>query len=567
MTAAALLRASAHGQRGTLVALAGWSLVEALPALLYGRLVATAVDDGFLSGEAGLGLLWLGLLGVAVLVGAYATGRTYLLVAALVEPVRDDLVRRSVEGALRRAVAGGSVDGAAAARLSQHTEIVREALATVLMVVQGFVIAAVAAGLGLVSLEPALLLVVAPPVAIGLALFLFSLPRLAASQRRAILAEERIAASTARVMTGLTDVVGSGGEDSARRSVDAHVEDHAAATRELARLTAVRTASVAVSGWVPLVLLLVVGPSLLRDTSPGTLLGALTYVTYVLHPAIEALVRGVGGPGLWLVVTLRRILEETEPPAVPPTRNVVPAQAFPVCLERLTFSYGVAAKPVVEDLDLTVDLGDHLAVVGPSGVGKSTLAGLLTGLISPSSGVVRVAGEPLEAVEPRVRARTRVLVPQHPYVFAGTLRENLSLHKPDVGEDELREGVERLAVDDLLTRHPLDEPLAPQLLSAADRQLVALVRAYVAPAPLVVLDEATCQLDATTEARIEAAFAQRPGALVVVAHRISSARRAQRVVVLDGSDVHVGAHDDLLETSALYRDLVGHWDLSLSGYR
>jgi ATP-binding cassette subfamily C protein len=97
-------------------------------------------------------------------------------------------------------------------------------------------------------------------------------------------------------------------------------------------------------------------------------------------------------------------------------------------------------------------------------------------------------------------------------------------------------------------------------MSAGERQLVALVRAYVSPAPLVVLDEATCHLDPVAERRAEQAFAARPGTLVVIAHRISSALRADRVLVLDGVGATVGDHDTLLRTSPLYRDLLGHWE-------
>ena len=97
---------------------------------------------------------------------------------------------------------------------------------------------------------------------------------------------------------------------------------------------------------------------------------------------------------------------------------------------------------------------------------------------------------------------------------------------------------------------------------------MALTRAYLSSAPLVVLDEATCHLDPDAEARAERAFAARPGALVVIAHRVSSALRAQRILVLDGRVPRLGTHEDLLATSALYRDLVGHWqpDSTARGY-
>jgi ATP-binding cassette subfamily C protein len=104
-----------------------------------------------------------------------------------------------------------------------------------------------------------------------------------------------------------------------------------------------------------------------------------------------------------------------------------------------------------------------------------------------------------------------------------------------------------------------DAEVDPSALSAGERQLITLARAYLSPARLVVLDEATCHLDPVAEAQVESAFAGREGTLIVIAHRISSALRAKRILVLDGSDVLLGTHADLLSRSALYRDLVGHW--------
>jgi ABC-type multidrug transport system fused ATPase/permease subunit len=96
-------------------------------------------------------------------------------------------------------------------------------------------------------------------------------------------------------------------------------------------------------------------------------------------------------------------------------------------------------------------------------------------------------------------------------------------------------------------------------MSAGERQLIALARAYLAPARLVILDEATCHLDPRAEATAEAAFARRGGTLVVVAHRISSALRARRVLLMDGTSVLLGSHDELVHAAPLYADLVGQW--------
>ncbi|MGC0207787.1 ATP-binding cassette domain-containing protein [Streptomyces levis] len=235
------------------------------------------------------------------------------------------------------------------------------------------------------------------------------------------------------------------------------------------------------------------------------------------------------------------------------------ATAPAVELAGVTFAYGPASEPVVRGLDLTVPAGSHLAVVGPSGVGKSTLAALVAGLLTPRCGTIRVGGHPVPGPE---AAAGRVLIPQEAYVFSGTLAENLAyLRAGPVPEEELRAASEAVGLAPLADRlGGLGARVDPASLSAGERQLIALTRAYLSDAPLALLDEATCHLDPGTEERAERAFARRPGGtLVVVAHRISSARRAGRVLVMDGRNSAHGRHEELMRTSALYRDLVGSW--------
>ena len=127
--------------------------------------------------------------------------------------------------------------------------------------------------------------------------------------------------------------------------------------------------------------------------------------------------------------------------------------------------------------------------------------------------------------------------------------------------DNLERAVAALGADALVDRlGGLSATLRPGELSAGERQILALVRAYLAEAPLAVLDEATCFLDPATERRAEEAFSARSGTLIVIAHRISSALRARRVLVLDGVAATIGDHDAVRASSPLYRELLGHWD-------
>jgi ATP-binding cassette subfamily C protein len=231
-----------------------------------------------------------------------------------------------------------------------------------------------------------------------------------------------------------------------------------------------------------------------------------------------------------------------------------------VSLRRVSFAYGPHAQPVLRALDLDIPDGHHLAIVGPSGIGKSTLAGLLAGLLRPLAGEVLLSGTPLAEIPDADLPGYRVLIPQEAYVFAGTLGENLGYLAPGAPRAKLDASVDAVGLRTLVTRlGGYRAQLSPATLSAGERQLIALARAHLSPARLAILDEATCHLDPDAAARAESAFAARPGTLIVIAHRISSALRAHQVLVLDGARARVGDHAALLASSPMYRDLVGHW--------
>jgi ATP-binding cassette subfamily C protein len=227
----------------------------------------------------------------------------------------------------------------------------------------------------------------------------------------------------------------------------------------------------------------------------------------------------------------------------------------------VTFRYGPRAEPVLQRFSLEVPEGDHLAIIGPSGVGKSTLAGILAGMLQPEAGTVLLGDAPVGLLDMQTLAAHRVLIPQEAYVFVGSLRENLVTLRRDLVDDhELDAAVEALGLRPLVQRlGGFGAEVRPDMLSAGERQLISAVRSYLSPAPLVVLDEATCHLDPPAEALVEEAFARRPGSLVVIAHRLSSALRARRILLMDGTTTLVGTHEELLAGSALYRDLVGYW--------
>jgi ATP-binding cassette subfamily C protein len=534
------------------VRLAVWSVPEILPTALYGVAVAHATDS-FLAGHAWQGIAWLGGLVATAFLGAAGSHQVYGRLGELVEPLRDDLVRRVVRGALRTG------DDAAVARLNRQVEIVRDTFAGLVLVIRNFAVTLIGVLTGLLSLAPVIAGFVIPPFLLGFAASLAVLGLAAERMRTSLQADEELAATAGMAFGGIRDVTAMGAEEFAERLVGRPIDNQAEAERSLAKVAALRTLCFAVGGWAPLLILLAVGPWLVgRGVSTGTLLGGLTYVLIGLQPALSTVMGALGDSGLRYVVTLGRILD-----AQPPSESARPvgeSRGHQVKLRGLTFAYGPAAEPVLADLDLTVTEGDHLAVVGPSGIGKSTLAGLVCGMLAPTSGRLLLGGVPPSELSTERLAQTRVLIPQEAYVFSGTVGENLSYLLPDATNAEIGQAVEAIGAGRLVDRlGGLGARVKPNELSAGERQLIALARAYLSPAPLVVLDEATCFLDPEAERRAEEAFAARGGTLIVIAHRISSALRARRILVLDGNKAAIGNHTTLLRTSPLYRELLGHW--------
>ena len=557
--------------------LALWSATQALPALASGWVVAKATGD-FLAGWPGTpgGLGWLSLLGLAAAAGALASGQTYLRVAALVEPVRDELIRVIVTGALRRAMAGsGSQDTGAVARITHQADIVRDSLAGLMLVCVTFAFSAASTLVGLTTLVPATLPYAVVPIAVSLLLFCGLLPSMARRQRRSMADEEAVAGSVSQTLAGLRDVTACGAEDQVRADITDRVTAQAAALRAVARMNMLRTLCLAIGGWLPLVLVLAATPSLARrGVGPAAMVGAVIYIGGSLKGALSSVTRGLGGTGVRLSITLQRIAEASGSSLELSTREsprdggserpgaglAAVRGTGQVSLRNVTFAYGSHAEPVLRDLCLDVPGGDHLAIVGPSGIGKSTLAGLAAGLLRPQAGEVWLDGMPMSAIPPLELPGHRVLIPQEAYVFEGTLGENLRYLAPGAAEADLDASADAVGLRAVVTRlGGYGGNVTPAALSAGERQLIALARAHLSPARIVILDEATCHLDPDATAQAENAFVARPGTLIVIAHRISSALRASRVLVLDGTRAEIGGHAALLASSPMYRDLVGHW--------
>ncbi|SDY01858.1 ATP-binding cassette, subfamily C [Amycolatopsis xylanica] len=555
-------------ERRNLLVLAGWSLLEATPVLLSGQLVAQAVDKGFLGGDVTVGIGLLGVYAVLMVAGAFATRQALMPLASIVEAIRDHVVRRVVTASLHNAVHGAvTPDAAMVSRITRQAELIRQFSNMLLTVARTVVFSAVGTLAGLFTLLPQVaVLTTITLAASGVLLALLS----RVLQRRylaAMVAEEELSAAAGRTFSGLRDIRACGASELAAVQLGHAVDAQAATTVATARAGTGRIGVIVVGGRLPLLITLVLAAGMVRsgEATTGAILGACTYLVVGLEPLLRQVVQAIGNMGLHFFVTLHRLAEHATCAEIA-SDGTAHGDGYDLTLREVTFAYGPHSTPVLTRTSLVIEHGVHLAVLGPSGVGKSTLANLIAGLEAPQHGEILLGGTPLARLDRKWLHQAVALVPQEHFVFNGTVRENLAYLVPTATDTELDTAVDLLGLRPTVTRlGGYDAELFnADTLSQGERQLITLVRIYLSAARIVVLDEATCHLDPQAEARVETAFRERGGTLIVIAHRISSARRAQRIVVLDGTGLRSGTHETLLDTSPLYGDLVAGWTADVS---
>lgn len=236
-------------------------------------------------------------------------------------------------------------------------------------------------------------------------------------------------------------------------------------------------------------------------------------------------------------------------------------------VEGVGFAYAAdPAARVLRDVDLQIQPGERIALVGPTGAGKSTLAKLIARFYDPTEGRVTIGGVDLRDVTHASLRRALAVVPQEGFLFNGTLLENVRLARPDAGADEVVAALGSIGILDRFAALPdgLDTEVRERgsRFSAGEKQLVSLARAALADPEILVLDEATSSLDPGTEAVVEDAMERlsHGRTTIVIAHRLTTAARADRVaVVADGTLREVGTHDELLARDGHYASLFAAW--------
>ena len=321
-----------------------------------------------------------------------------------------------------------------------------------------------------------------------------------------------------------------------------------------------------------LIVVLLAAASMYRrgEISIGTITAFVLYLIQLFGP-IGRFTEWLGEfrQGLAALAKIVGLLEVPTPIEERPGAVELPREGV-LALRDVTFGYA-EGRPVVRELTLELYPGEHVALVGATGAGKSTVAKLLTRQYDPQEGRIELGGVDLRDATLESLHRRIVLLPQEGHLFSGTIADNVRLAHPDATDEEVRSALRRIGELDRFSSLPdgleTDVQTRGVRLSAGERQLVGIARVALADPAVIVLDEATSSLDPATEAAVERALAAvaEGRTVVTIAHRLSTAERADRVAVMEnGRLVEVASHDELVEQGDRYARLWASWQAGLA---
>ena len=514
-------------------------------------------------------VLWLvGLL----IIGAGLSWWQWVMLGSVAERIvytaRESMIRRYLRGKVLNLLSRPA--GELVTRVTSDSVLLREAASSSLVQLVNGVVMLIGTLVLMVVLDIPLALTIILTVVAIIGIFTALMPAIAVAQERAQDSLGLLGGVLEQTLRAIKTVKVAGAESRQEQQL----LDHAAQSRDesvkaLRREALVWTiASTGIQGAIILILGIGAWRVSLGEMTVATLVAFLLYAFGLLGPVSEisqsltTLQAGMAAAGRIREIEdidFERSATDDNPssPVVNAVSNTTPIAR----LDNVTARYSPGEQPVLNGVSLEIPQTGHTALVGPSGAGKTSIFSLLLDFLQPETSALYLNGVPYQQLSPGEIRNRFAYVEQETPTLPGTLRDNVTFAAPDATDDDIRGVLDTVLLSSLVDSLPagLDTAVSDTTISGGQRQRISLARALLAKPDVLLLDEATAQLDALSEAAIHEAirnFTQH-SAVITIAHRLSTIVDADLITVLDAGQIKAqGTHQELLESSPLYKDLV-----------